>query len=143
MCKCTRRIKLGLKHNDLAFTTIDHLDIEEDGYVPHIGILGGDYTNLTICLDCGLIQDWEPITDEQIKEALDIEEEESNCAESDVISLTKLNTTLAEIEKSRLAVVLRDCFGSGWRANAEAKELVIEGEKVESGDLLAGIKLLN
>jgi hypothetical protein len=69
-CKCgsIRMIKINAKCNDLAFIEIPHLKADHDGYIPYLGIIGGDYLDLTICLDCGQIQNWEPIPDTEIKD---------------------------------------------------------------------------
>ena len=68
MCDCSRVVKIYLKHNDTAHTRIPHLNFEKEGYLPYIGILGGDDTQISICLDCGKIQNWVPISDDEIKE---------------------------------------------------------------------------
>ena len=70
-CKCDsgRLIMISGKCNDAASMSIPHLDFDHHGTTPHIGLcdgVGGDYLELTICLDCGKIQDWEPKTDEEL-----------------------------------------------------------------------------
>jgi len=70
-CKCgsDRTIRVSGKCSDLAFTQIDSIDFEHDGYIPHLGLtpgLGGDYIDLTICLDCGTVQEWSPKSDEDL-----------------------------------------------------------------------------
>lgn len=56
-CKCgsIRLLGVGGKCNDLSNTSFGTADVE--GYVPHIpGIGGGDYINISICVDCGTLQ---------------------------------------------------------------------------------------
>lgn len=77
-CKHKRVANLFFKHNDLAVLEVPHLKIEHDGYLPYIGILGGDDTNLTICLDCGQVIGWEPIPDAQIKQALNQQDQDGD-----------------------------------------------------------------
>lgn len=45
-------------------------DLEHDGYVPYIEALGGgDYLEIRFCADCGLLQNFQPLTDRQIAAA--------------------------------------------------------------------------
>lgn len=69
MTCCTRLMSIFAKHDDRAGVNVDHLDIHRHDGMPHIGVFGGDYTRLTLCMDCGKIQDWEPISDDEMKEA--------------------------------------------------------------------------
>ena len=43
-------------------------DVSKNGYVPrNLGIGGGDYYEITVCLDCGQMQgDW-PVTDTEFE----------------------------------------------------------------------------
>lgn len=68
-CKCgsVRLMEISCKHNDLASLNVAHLDIKEYyGNFPYVGSFGGDYTDLTVCLDCGQIQNWKPISDDEL-----------------------------------------------------------------------------
>lgn len=63
-CKCgsSNIATISMKHDDR--TSIIHKSTNlqhHSSYMPHIGILGGDQTTLQICLDCGNIQNWQPI----------------------------------------------------------------------------------
>lgn len=72
-CKCDseRLLKINAKSSDLNNLEIPHLDIDYDGYLPtFIGVCSGDYIYMTLCLDCGQIQNFKTIYDEQIREAL-------------------------------------------------------------------------
>lgn len=83
MCKCgsTRTMSIFAKHSDLAGLNIPHLNIEHHGYMPYLeNGLGGDDLTLEICMDCGQIQDWEPITDEMV---LKCEEFEGHMSDGD------------------------------------------------------------
>jgi hypothetical protein len=56
-CQCgsERIANVSGKCSDLCFCSID--DKEHQGYVPgDMGVGGGDYIELTYCLDCGKIQ---------------------------------------------------------------------------------------
>ncbi len=46
-------------------------DIEHEGYVPNIGIGGGDYINIEIDAETGQILNWKPITKERLIEILE------------------------------------------------------------------------
>jgi len=42
---------------------------QHEGYALNIpGLCSGDYTELEICIKCGTIQDWVPLTDSQCAE---------------------------------------------------------------------------
>jgi hypothetical protein len=70
-CQCgsDRFININGKCSDLASMSIPSIDFEHDGYLPHLGIapgIGGDYLELSICLDCGTVQEWEVKSDEEL-----------------------------------------------------------------------------
>ncbi len=68
-CKHERIIKIGAKANDCQFAYVPHLDLRHDGYALDIdNVCGGDYINLSICLDCGHVIGFTPLTDEEVKE---------------------------------------------------------------------------
>lgn len=124
-----RIIKISGKCSDLAYMTIDHLGIEHDGYMPHLGLLGGDYINLSIDMDTGLIIGWEPITDEMVKadDTLfpdghpdeDEETEVHHSAEAEVASFT-----MAHVHVQRFNGILVGAFGADWMSNPEAREIL-------------------
>jgi hypothetical protein len=65
------------KSSDLHSWEIPHLNINDDGYAPLIPkVCGGDDINIAFCLDCGQIQNFTPLSDNDLKEILNIEEPE-------------------------------------------------------------------
>ena len=62
MCKrCGKDeiIKVNAKCSDMCF--VEFKGQEKDGYVPHdLGIGGGDYIKLELCIACGQVQDTFP-----------------------------------------------------------------------------------
>jgi hypothetical protein len=73
-CKCgsNRIVHLSGKCNDMCVMIVEHLDIEKDGYAPRISnISGGDYISFDFCADCGMIQDFTPLSDEFLKDCID------------------------------------------------------------------------
>ena len=71
-CECgsDRILQISAKHDDRCSFQVPHLDVVVDENMLYVGPFGGDYTNLEICMDCGRVQDWEAITDEDIKAAM-------------------------------------------------------------------------
>ena len=75
-CNSERILHLSAKHNDMLSIQVPHLEQEHVGYAPYINgrrgekFLGGDYTRISFCLDCGQIQNFRPITDEELVEEL-------------------------------------------------------------------------
>lgn len=68
-----RTIQISAKCSDLCHARIPHLNYDEDGYVPSIeGIGGGNYIRMEIDLDTGKVIGYTPMTDEQLKDALEI-----------------------------------------------------------------------
>jgi hypothetical protein len=63
-------LSISVKCSDLCYTEYKDKNgnvTETDGYVPRkIGIGGGDYVNLEIDMETGQIQNWKPVTDEQV-----------------------------------------------------------------------------
>lgn len=69
--RCVRVMHVNAKQDDRGGVSIPHLDLDHDGYVPHgLGIGGGDYLRFTVCLDCGKIQNWEPLSDDDVTESI-------------------------------------------------------------------------
>lgn len=62
-------IRLFLKHDDRAnFELVSpggNVLLESEGYLPYVGILGGDDTAIEIDNETGKIIDWKPITSEE------------------------------------------------------------------------------
>jgi hypothetical protein len=68
-CGSKRVLFVSGKCNDLCFVEYD--DVEKDGYVPdHLGIGGGDYIEIEVCMECGQLQGEWPKDDESIKERI-------------------------------------------------------------------------
>ena len=149
MCKCNRVIEVYMKHNDLSSVSIPHLKFSTDGYLPDFGILGGSQTDLTICMDCGKIQGWIPISDSDIirselyaiKEELDsLTKEEDKAKKSGSFGPAVISPTT--IEKAYIEQVLKDQFGNDWATNPEVKS-ILEGELTTStGKTLAAVKMI-
>ena len=70
-CGSDRIMRVSGKTDDTCFVRFK--DREHNGYVPSdLGIGGGDYIRVRICLECGTVQDTSfPITDEEVVEALE------------------------------------------------------------------------
>lgn len=57
----------------ITFTDAKGKETETDGYVPEgigIGDYYGDYINMEIDMETGQIQNWKPVSDEKVIEAL-------------------------------------------------------------------------
>jgi hypothetical protein len=69
LCSDKKLISLTGKCSDLC--SVSYKDQESCGYVPNnIGIGGGDYVEFKYCGNCGYIQNFKPLTDAEIKLAL-------------------------------------------------------------------------
>lgn len=79
-CDSERIASITAKHNDLFDINIDHLGYNKyDDYAPVIpGVCGGDYTEFSFCLDCGTIQEFSALSDEQLKDILELDEDSSD-----------------------------------------------------------------
>jgi len=67
-CKSGRIMSFGCKCSDMANWSVG--DSEGDGYVPEdIGIGGGDYVDLSYCMDCGQIQGEFPLPPSEVEDA--------------------------------------------------------------------------
>jgi len=72
-CESSRIAEVQSKASDLS--TFSYNDLEVDGYLPYsVGVGGGDYCEITYCLDCGMIQGDFPISDEALCDAFDVDE---------------------------------------------------------------------
>ena len=72
-CKSENIINLSAKCSDMCFTT--YKSFEKDGYVPHIVPLGGgDYVQITVCIECGQVQGDFPISEEDVLFEMGVEE---------------------------------------------------------------------
>lgn len=69
-CKGKRILEVSAKCSDMC--CLSYADLNSDGYVPHdIGIGGGDYIDLSLCMDCGQVQGAVfPVADEAVREAV-------------------------------------------------------------------------
>lgn len=65
-----KKVTINMKHNDLVFMSLDNENdvevFEHDGYMPDMGMLGGDQTELTIDNATGKIIGWKPITPQDV-----------------------------------------------------------------------------
>lgn len=143
MCECgsTRTIEVWMKHNDLASINIPHMNVDIDGYMPTIGPFAGDDTSIEICLDCGKVQDWEPITDADIKNSEWYGQHEARMLELEAEALEEEAARKREIAADRdpqvidfvalqtkqIEQLLKQAFGPYWEREDEAKE-ILEGE---------------
>lgn len=76
-CESSRIADVRSKARDLSIFGYNNLEV--DGYLPYgVGIGGGDYCELSYCLDCGMIQGDFPISDEALCEAFDVDEMPAN-----------------------------------------------------------------
>jgi hypothetical protein len=57
-----------MKHDDRAGFRIDSLEIDHHGYMPYVGIFGGDDTSFEVCLSCGHCQKWKVVTEQDVKQ---------------------------------------------------------------------------
>lgn len=68
-CESKRILTLSAKCSDACFVEYDEL--EKDGYVPwDIGIGGGDYVEIEVCMECGQLQGHFPVDDEDIENSM-------------------------------------------------------------------------
>jgi hypothetical protein len=68
-CKSDRILTINAKCSDLCYIT--YKDVGSDGYVPSgIRIGGGDYVDMSICMECGTVQGKFPVDDKKIFKAL-------------------------------------------------------------------------
>jgi hypothetical protein len=55
----------------MCYSSCKELGATQEGYAPHIdNVSGGDYIDFSFCAICGQIQNFTPMTDEQIEGAI-------------------------------------------------------------------------
>lgn len=70
-CNHDRIIHINAHSSDLNFVTVPHLNLEKEGYLPHIeGVCGGDDVTIDICLDCGQVIGFVPMSNKEVKAAM-------------------------------------------------------------------------
>jgi hypothetical protein len=140
-CKCgsNRIAHIQGKSRDLNSIEIPHLDFEHDGYMMELGVGDGDYIEFSLCLDCGQVQNFEPITDETIKESEewkmrhDADDDDDDADDS--VTRARPNSrdkptqfekaiTLKDMEKKRAITLMQDAFGPLWQKNKEAIDIL-------------------
>lgn len=134
MCECKRIVSVNGKCNDLAYMTINHLKFEHDGYLPYVGKFGGDYIDINVCLDCGKIQDWQPVSDQDIKDLDEYQDKFGDGGEEDdedspsTITLESLRNPRSLSEEELVAsehgaalVAIEHAFGRNWRVDPKVK----------------------
>lgn len=85
-CDGNRLLSVSGKSNDLCWAEVPHLGLESDGYAPIVkGVCHGDYVEVTVCLDCGTVQGFKPMSDKDIILAFDEEADVSAYEEDDVL----------------------------------------------------------
>lgn len=65
----TQVVSVSFKHNDAAQIEVLQRGktlFEHDGYMPYVGVFGGDYTELKIDNETGRILDWVPLKIEDL-----------------------------------------------------------------------------
>lgn len=71
-CGCNDIASLAMKHNDMSSVYIPSMDVDYRGYMLHLNsaIRAGSTTNFSVCLACGQIQGWTPVTKETVLNTL-------------------------------------------------------------------------
>jgi hypothetical protein len=73
-CDSERVISIMAKCSDMCSVIAPWLDVDHQGYAPKLkGICGGDYINIDICVECGVVTsntDW-PITNDEIMDSIE------------------------------------------------------------------------
>ena len=140
-CGSVRFMEVFAKHSDLANMEIPHLELKHDGYMPPLGPFGGDDFDIHICMECGKIQNWKPITDTEVFEAFNVEEDEipEDADEEDVprskergadkaaTAREPASFSMIDVEKQRILQLLRFGYGEQWWKDDEAIE-ILQGE---------------
>lgn len=78
-CKCGSTLIVSIYGKCSDRSSTSYGNHEHDGYVPEgLGIGGGDDIEFDFCGNCGLIQDFEPLTEKAIITAIMDEEEDDD-----------------------------------------------------------------
>lgn len=70
-CGSDRILCIGGKVSDMGHFNIPHLGVEHHGSMPYEitpSLCHGDYIEMEICMDCGRVQNFEPVTDDDVRE---------------------------------------------------------------------------
>lgn len=73
-CRCgsARTLHVGGKCGDRSSAAVPHLNLTRHGYLPRLpGIGSGSYLALIVCLDCGTLQGFQPLSDEALAETFE------------------------------------------------------------------------
>lgn len=135
-CNHERVMSLYMKHNDLSSVYVDHLDIDYSDYMPHVGIFGGDDTQFAVCMQCGQIRNWKPISDAEIRKATrrvnDEGDDEDEVAEHHRQERSKEDPVVvhadpkfASTQQTLENALLTQC-GAGWREDPSVRTFVEE-----------------
>ena len=139
-CKCgsTRLMLVYGKCNDVAGILIKHLDFDYDGYLPYIGVIGGSEIHLNICMDCGTVQGWEPVTDKMIKGLDEYKEEKRRKKREEEREAKRLAErqalagqptavfSMVDVYVKKYYQILVGTYGEGWQSVQEAQELIAD-----------------
>ena len=90
MSKCNhdRVLRINAHSSDLNFVTVPHLNLEKEGYLPHIdNVCGGDDVDIEICLDCGQVVGFEGLKDKEIKNIMKDEDADYDEGDDEVSEL--------------------------------------------------------
>jgi len=137
-CKCgsNRIAHVQGKCSDMSSAEIPHLSFEHDGYVMDLGVGGGDYVEVTFCLDCGQLQNFTPVTDEEI-----FEMEEYNLKSARFYGEERVThdsegpqpkepepgvISMKHIEKNRIKTLLIHSYGPDWASSDDAGEVLLD-----------------
>lgn len=142
-CECgsPRIMEIYAKHNDLATMTVRHLHVRVDGYLPYIGIFGGSELNLKVCMECGRIQKFKQITDDEIQKSAEVKEtirlqnkkKKLNEKLEATMNPEPATFSLKDVARQKVVVLLINEFGLDWRRNAEAKAILQDALRVAEG----------
>lgn len=72
-CGSERILCVSSKSSDLNF--VEYNGIEHDGYLPYdLGVGGGDYVEIEVCMECGQLQGEWPKDHDSILESMGVAE---------------------------------------------------------------------
>lgn len=76
-CKCGSNRIIGVSAHSSDLNVVTYNDMAHEGYIPYgLNIGGGDDVEIDFCADCGAIQDFEPLSDQDIRKAFNEDEED-------------------------------------------------------------------